>query len=71
MFLQVWAYLHLPGLRRGILERSGVMPLARHWVPRRDTHPLGDQLASLQDAIDLYPQIDVVWQPYIEEGSEG
>ncbi|MQL84918.1 hypothetical protein Taro_017429 [Colocasia esculenta] len=24
-FLQVWAYLHLPGLRRGILERPGVV----------------------------------------------
>ncbi|MQL70387.1 hypothetical protein Taro_002689 [Colocasia esculenta] len=54
-FLQVWAYLHLPGLRRGILERPGVVPLARLWVPCRDTHPLEDQLASLQDAIDVYP----------------
>ncbi|MQM08910.1 hypothetical protein Taro_041768 [Colocasia esculenta] len=68
-FLQ--AYLHLPGLRRGILERPGVVPLARHWVPRRDTYPLGDQRASLKDAIDLYPQLDVVWQPYLEEGREG
>ncbi|MQM11586.1 hypothetical protein Taro_044500, partial [Colocasia esculenta] len=70
-FLQVWAYLHLPGLRRGILEQPGIVPLAQCWVPRRDTHLLGDQLASLQDAIDLYPQLDVVWQPYLEEGSEG
>ncbi|MQL91697.1 hypothetical protein Taro_024315 [Colocasia esculenta] len=43
-FLQVWAYLHLPGLRRGIMERPGVVPLARCWA---------------------------VWQPYLEEGSEG
>ncbi|MQM04103.1 hypothetical protein Taro_036900 [Colocasia esculenta] len=64
-----YPFLQLPGLRRGILERLGVVPLARCWVPRRDTHPLGDQLASLQDAIDLYPQLDVVWQPYLEEGS--
>ncbi|MQM21823.1 hypothetical protein Taro_054868 [Colocasia esculenta] len=28
-FLQVWAYLHLPGLRRGILERPGLVPIAR------------------------------------------
>ncbi|MQL68332.1 hypothetical protein Taro_000600 [Colocasia esculenta] len=70
-FLQVWAYLHLPGLRRGTLERSGLVPIARRWVPCRDTHPLGDQLASLQDAIDLYPQIDVVWQPYLGEADEG
>ncbi|MQM19805.1 hypothetical protein Taro_052816 [Colocasia esculenta] len=70
-FLQVWAYLHLPGLRRGTLERLGLVPIARRWVLCRDTHPLEDQLASLQDAIDLYPQLDVVWQPYLEEGSEG
>ncbi|MQM20204.1 hypothetical protein Taro_053219 [Colocasia esculenta] len=56
-FLQVWA-LHLSGLRRGTLERLGLVPIARRWVPCRDTHPLGDQLASLQDAIDLYPQLD-------------
>ncbi|MQL83282.1 hypothetical protein Taro_015778 [Colocasia esculenta] len=66
-FLHVWAYLHLPGLRRGILERPGIVPIARHWVPCRDTHPLGDQLASLQDAIDLYPQLD----PYQGEADEG
>ncbi|MQL77697.1 hypothetical protein Taro_010108 [Colocasia esculenta] len=70
-FLQVWAYLHLPGLRRGTLERPGLVPIARRWVPCRDTHPLGDQLASLQDAIDIYPHLDVVWRPYLEEGDEG
>ncbi|MQM06077.1 hypothetical protein Taro_038898 [Colocasia esculenta] len=70
-FLQVWAYLHLPGLRRGTLERPGLVPIARQWVPCRDTHPLGDHLASLEDAIDIYPQLDVVWRPYLEEGDEG
>ncbi|MQM08228.1 hypothetical protein Taro_041083 [Colocasia esculenta] len=70
-FLQVWTYLHLPGLRRGTLERPGLVPLARHWVLCRDTHPLEEQLASIQDAIDIYPQLDVVWQPYLEEGDEG
>ncbi|MQM07308.1 hypothetical protein Taro_040146 [Colocasia esculenta] len=68
-FLQT--YLHLPGLRRGILERLGLVPIARHWEPRRDRHTLEDQLASIQDAIDTYPQLDVVWQPYLEEGDEG
>ncbi|MQM15091.1 hypothetical protein Taro_048028 [Colocasia esculenta] len=57
-FFQVWAYLHLPGLRRGTLERPGLVPVARRWVSCRNTHPLEDQLASLQDAIDLYPQLD-------------
>ncbi|MQL71409.1 hypothetical protein Taro_003731 [Colocasia esculenta] len=57
-FLQVWAYLHLPVLRRGILERPGLVPIARHWDSRRDMHTLSDQLASLQDAIDSYPQLD-------------
>ncbi|MQL74519.1 hypothetical protein Taro_006882, partial [Colocasia esculenta] len=32
---------------------------------------LEDQLASIQDAIDVYPQLDVVWQPYLEEVDEG
>ncbi|MQM05820.1 hypothetical protein Taro_038636 [Colocasia esculenta] len=68
-FLQ--AYLHLPGLRRGTLERPGLVPIARCWVPCHDTHPLGDQLASLQDAIDLYPQLDVVWQPYLWKAAKG
>ncbi|MQM19287.1 hypothetical protein Taro_052288 [Colocasia esculenta] len=68
---QVWAYLHLPVLRRGILERPGLVPIARCWDSRCDTHTLSDQLASLQDAIDSYPQLDVVWRPYLEEGDEG
>ncbi|MQL87872.1 hypothetical protein Taro_020405 [Colocasia esculenta] len=70
-FLQVWAYLQLPVLRRGILERSGLVPIARRWDSRRDMHTLSDQLASLQDAIDSYPQLDVVWRPYLDEGDEG
>ncbi|MQL96822.1 hypothetical protein Taro_029505 [Colocasia esculenta] len=47
------------------------MPLARRWDSRRDTRTLSDQLALLQDGIDSYPQLDVVWQPYLEEGDEG
>ncbi|MQM21846.1 hypothetical protein Taro_054891, partial [Colocasia esculenta] len=70
-FLQVWAYLHLSVLRRGILERPGLVPIARRWDSHRDTHTLSDQLASLQDAIDSYPHLDVVWRPYLEEGDEG
>ncbi|MQM17423.1 hypothetical protein Taro_050395 [Colocasia esculenta] len=57
-FLQVWTYLHLPGLRRGTLERPSLMSIARRWVPCRDMHPLEEQLASIQDAIDVYPQLD-------------
>ncbi|MQM20266.1 hypothetical protein Taro_053284 [Colocasia esculenta] len=60
-----------PWPEEGDLGATGSRAPSRHWVPCRDTHPLGDQLASLQDAIDLYPQLDVVWQPYLEEGSEG
>ncbi|MQM07065.1 hypothetical protein Taro_039899 [Colocasia esculenta] len=70
-FLQVWTYLHLPVLRRGILERPGLVPIARRWDSCRDTHTLSNQLASLQDAIDSYPLLDVVWQTYLEEGDEG
>ncbi|MQL92787.1 hypothetical protein Taro_025419 [Colocasia esculenta] len=71
MLLQVWAYLHLPDLRRGILTRPGLLPITRRWDSRWDTHTLEDQLASIQDEIDTYPQLDVVWQPYLEEGDEG
>ncbi|MQM12771.1 hypothetical protein Taro_045688 [Colocasia esculenta] len=70
-FLQVWAYLHLPTLGRGDLTRPGLVPIARHWDSRRDTRHLADQLERLQEAIDNYPYLDVVWQPYLGEGDEG
>ncbi|MQM16873.1 hypothetical protein Taro_049834 [Colocasia esculenta] len=70
-FLQVWAYLHLPALRRGELTWPGLVPIARRWDSRRDTRHLADQLEHLQEAIDSYPYLDVVWQPYLGEGDEG
>ncbi|MQM15518.1 hypothetical protein Taro_048464 [Colocasia esculenta] len=70
-FLQIWAYLHLPALRRGDLTRPGLVPIARHWDSRRDTRHLADQLEGLQEAIDSYPYLDVIWQPYLGEGDEG
>ncbi|MQM09943.1 hypothetical protein Taro_042827 [Colocasia esculenta] len=70
-FLQVWAYLHLPALGRGDLTRPGLVPIARRWDSRRDTRHLADQLERLQEAIDSYPYLDVVWQPYLGEGDEG
>ncbi|MQM14477.1 hypothetical protein Taro_047407 [Colocasia esculenta] len=70
-FLQVWAYLHLPALGRGDLTRSGFVPIARRWDSRRDTRHLVDQLERLQEAIDSYPYLDVIWQPYLGEGDEG
>ncbi|MQL68193.1 hypothetical protein Taro_000455 [Colocasia esculenta] len=70
-FLQVWAYLHLPALRRGDLARPGLVPIARRWDSCRDTRHLGDQLERLQEAMDSYPYLDVVWQPYLGEGDEG
>ncbi|MQL92337.1 hypothetical protein Taro_024960 [Colocasia esculenta] len=68
---RVWAYLHFPALGRGDLARPGLMPIARCWDSRRDTRHLMDQLEHLQEAIDSYPYLDVVWQPYLEEGDEG
>ncbi|MQL93154.1 hypothetical protein Taro_025795 [Colocasia esculenta] len=69
---EVWAYLHLPALRRGDLTRPGLVPIARRWDSRRDTRHLADQLERLQEAIDSYPYLDqVVWQPYLGEGDEG
>ncbi|MQM01450.1 hypothetical protein Taro_034207 [Colocasia esculenta] len=70
-FLQVWAYLHLPTLGRGDLTRPGLVPIAHRWDSRRDTRHLADQLERLQEAIDCYPYLDVVWQPYLGEGDEG
>ncbi|MQM17613.1 hypothetical protein Taro_050585 [Colocasia esculenta] len=35
------------------------MPIAHRWDPRRDTRTLSDQLASLQEAIDYYPHLDI------------
>ncbi|MQL68911.1 hypothetical protein Taro_001219 [Colocasia esculenta] len=58
-FLQVWAYLHLPALRRWELTRPGLVPIARRWDSRRDTRHLADQLEHLQEAIDSYPYLDV------------
>ncbi|MQL79293.1 hypothetical protein Taro_011730 [Colocasia esculenta] len=57
-FLQVWSYLHLLALGRGILERPGFVPIARRWDSRRDMRNLGDQLQCLQEAIDSYPHLD-------------
>ncbi|MQL71059.1 hypothetical protein Taro_003369 [Colocasia esculenta] len=70
-FLQVWAYLHLPVLGRGDLTWPGLVPIARRWDSRRDSCSLGDPLERLQEAIDSYPYLDVVWQPYLGEGDEG
>ncbi|MQL71927.1 hypothetical protein Taro_004237 [Colocasia esculenta] len=68
---EVWAYLHLPVLRRGELARPGLVPIARRWGPISDSRSLGDQLERLQEAIDSYPYLDVVWQPYLGESDEG
>ncbi|MQL73074.1 hypothetical protein Taro_005405 [Colocasia esculenta] len=70
-FLQVWAYLNLLALGRGDLTRSGLVPIARRWDARRDSRSLGDQLERLQEAIDIYPHLDVVWLPYLGERDEG
>ncbi|MQM20375.1 hypothetical protein Taro_053393 [Colocasia esculenta] len=68
---EVWAYLHLPALGRGDLTRPGLVHIARHWDSCRDSRNLRDQLERLQEAIDSYPYLDVVWQPYLGEGDEG
>ncbi|MQL71027.1 hypothetical protein Taro_003345 [Colocasia esculenta] len=48
---------------------SGFYPFLQD--SRRDTRHLTDQLERLQEAIDSYPYLDVVWQPYVGEGDEG
>ncbi|MQL68218.1 hypothetical protein Taro_000474 [Colocasia esculenta] len=68
---EVWTYLHLSALGTGVLALSGLVPIARRWDPIRDSRSLGDQLERLQEAIDSYPYLDVVWQPYLGEVDEG
>ncbi|MQL88204.1 hypothetical protein Taro_020757, partial [Colocasia esculenta] len=51
--------------------QPGLVPIAGCWDSRRDSRNLGDQLERLQEAIDSYPHLDVVWQPYLGEGDEG
>ncbi|MQM03093.1 hypothetical protein Taro_035868 [Colocasia esculenta] len=58
-FLQVWAYLHFPGLGRGVLERPGLVPIARRWDSPRDSRSLEDQLTRLRELIDGYPYLDI------------
>ncbi|MQL87801.1 hypothetical protein Taro_020349 [Colocasia esculenta] len=70
-FLQVWSYLHLPALGRGELAQPGLVPIVRRWDPIWNSRRLGDQHEHLQEAIDGYPYLDVVWQPYLGEGDEG
>ncbi|MQL96233.1 hypothetical protein Taro_028902, partial [Colocasia esculenta] len=70
-FLQVWSYLHLPALGRGDITRPGLVPIACRWDSRRDSRNLGDQLEHLQEAIDSYLFLDVIWQPYLGESDEG
>ncbi|MQM15349.1 hypothetical protein Taro_048295 [Colocasia esculenta] len=59
------------GLTRGELARPGLVPIARRWDPIWDSRSLGDQLERLQEAIDSYPYLDVLWQPYLGESDEG
>ncbi|MQL69953.1 hypothetical protein Taro_002226 [Colocasia esculenta] len=61
----------LQPLGRGVLTRVSLVPIARRWDSRRDSRRLGDQLERLQEAIDSYPHLDVVWQPYLGESDEG
>ncbi|MQM06970.1 hypothetical protein Taro_039802, partial [Colocasia esculenta] len=68
---EVWAYLRLPSPGRGDLTRPGLVPITRRWDSHRDTRHLVDQLERLQEAINSYPYLDVVWQPYLGEGDEG
>ncbi|MQL93479.1 hypothetical protein Taro_026110 [Colocasia esculenta] len=55
----------------GCSRATGPRALAQSWVPCRDMLPLEEQLASIQDEIDVYSQLDVVWKPYLGEGDEG
>ncbi|MQL69985.1 hypothetical protein Taro_002273 [Colocasia esculenta] len=60
-----------PSLGERGSHTAGPCAIARRWDSRRDSRNLGDQLERLQEAIDSYPYLDVVWQPYLGEGDEG
>jgi hypothetical protein len=59
---QVWTFVHLPSLQRGELTREGLVPLARRWTARHDSHSLSDQIAQIQDALDSLPFTQVLLQ---------
>ncbi|MQL81093.1 hypothetical protein Taro_013547 [Colocasia esculenta] len=65
--LQVWAYYHLPSLRRGVARRRGVVPLLQRWRFCRDERSLRRQVTLIHDAMDTIPFGHVQWTPYVGE----
>ncbi|MQM02617.1 hypothetical protein Taro_035385 [Colocasia esculenta] len=63
--LQVWAYYHLPSLRRGVARRRGAMPLLQRWRFCRDERSLRRQVTLIHDAMDTIPFEH--WTPYVGE----
>ncbi|MQM18709.1 hypothetical protein Taro_051704, partial [Colocasia esculenta] len=65
--LQVWAYYHLPSLRRGVARRRGAVPLLQRWRFCRDERSLRRQVTLIHDAMDTIPFGHVQWTPYVGE----
>ncbi|MQL98647.1 hypothetical protein Taro_031373 [Colocasia esculenta] len=65
--LQVWAYYHLPSLRRRVARRRGAVPLLQRWRFCRDERSLRRQVTLIHDAMDTIPFGHVQWTPYVGE----
>ncbi|MQM00029.1 hypothetical protein Taro_032759 [Colocasia esculenta] len=65
--LQVWAYYHLPSLRRRVARQCGAVPLLQRWRFCRDERSLRRQVTLIHDAMDTIPFGNVQWTPYIGE----
>ncbi|MQL98875.1 hypothetical protein Taro_031588 [Colocasia esculenta] len=65
--LQVWAYYHLPSLRRGVARRRGAVPLLQRWRFCCDERSLRRQVTLIHDAMDTIPFGHVQWTPYVGE----
>ncbi|MQL79139.1 hypothetical protein Taro_011574 [Colocasia esculenta] len=61
--LQVWAYYHLPSLRRGVARRRGAVPLLQRWRFCHDER-------SLRRQVQWTPYVgeDDATQPWVERG---
>ncbi|MQL69685.1 hypothetical protein Taro_001973 [Colocasia esculenta] len=66
-FLQVWAYLYLPSLGRGVPRRASVVLLLQHWRFHRDERSLRLQVTLIQNALGTVPFGHVEWTPYAGE----
>ncbi|MQM08581.1 hypothetical protein Taro_041437 [Colocasia esculenta] len=69
-FLQVWSYNYIP-LGRATEVRPDALPLARRWLPIVTSTTFSLKLDTLRRDIWDFPEILVVWQPYVGMTDDG